>query len=194
MKFILDFFYGVLQAIGLAGKSGTLVLLGLDDAGKTTLLHMLKSDRVIQPAPTLHPSSEELSVGGVSFTTYDLGGHWQARKVWHNYFPVVDGIVYIVDTASPARFEESKDALDELLKDEAIVDVPILVLGNKIDKRGATSEETLKAALGLVGQTTGKAAVPRSQLPGRPLEVFTCSVKRRQGYGDGFRWLSNYVC
>merc|ERR1712000_216730 len=76
-----------------------------------------------------------------------------------------------------------------LLSCEELQNVPFLVLGNKIDK-GIVSEEQLKNELGIT-RTTGKGKVP---LDGRrPIEVFMCSIIKRSGYGEGFRWVSQYL-
>uniref|UniRef100_A0A3P9NDZ8 small monomeric GTPase n=1 Tax=Poecilia reticulata TaxID=8081 RepID=A0A3P9NDZ8_POERE len=187
MSFLFDWIYSgfnsVLQFLGLYKKSGKLVFLGLDNAGKTTLLHMLKDDRLGQHVPTLHPI----------YLTSWLFFASAARRVWKTYLPAINGIVFIVDCADLQRMSESKAELDALMTDETIGNVPILILGNKIDRPEAVSEEKLRECFGLYGQTTGKGNVPMKELNTRPLEVFMCSVLKRQGYGEGFRWLSQYI-
>lgn len=100
-----------------------------------------------------------MSVGNIKFTTFDLGGHSQARKVWKDYFPAVDAIVFLVDACDKSRIMESKSELDSLLLDESLSNCPVLVLGNKIDRPGALGEPELRAYFAL-NQTTGKVCKP----------------------------------
>ncbi|KAF0691392.1 Aste57867_17360 [Aphanomyces stellatus] len=213
--FLLDWFYGILGALGrsrrislapqqasnmqlimsflgLHRKNAKILFLGLDNAGKTTLLHMLKDDRVAVHEPTLHPNSEELIIGKLRLRTFDLGGHETARKLWRDYFATVDGVVFLVDALDRDRFPESKRELDTLLGCDELANVPFLVLGNKIDIPRAASEDELRAALGLY-ETYGKEARADRDANIRPIELYMCSVVRRMGYADGFRWMANFL-
>jgi GTP-binding protein SAR1 len=79
-----------------------------------------------------------------------------------------------------------------LLASEKLLNTPFLILGNKIDLATAVSEEQLKMQLGLTGATTGKetTALPKDM---RPIEVYMCSIMRKTGYGEGLKWLTNFV-
>ncbi|POI22818.1 hypothetical protein CIB84_013434, partial [Bambusicola thoracicus] len=134
-----------------------------------------------------------LSTAALLYSREVLVSCLPARRVWKNYLPAINGIVFLVDCADHSRLMESKVELNALMTDETISNVPILILGNKIDRPEAISEEKLREIFGLYGQTTGKGNVPLKDLNARPMEVFMCSVLKRQGYGEGFRWLSQYI-
>jgi GTP-binding protein SAR1 len=142
------------------------------------------------PCPR-HAASEEVSIAKINFKTFDLGGHEIARRVWKDYFPQVDAIVFLVDAVDRERFPEAKKELDGLLSSEDLGEVPFLILGNKIDLPRAASEDELRIQLGLHNNTTGKGKVALSGI--RPMELFMCSVARHSGYGDGFKWLGQYI-
>lgn len=191
--FFYDWWYNVLAALGLYHKSAKILFLGLDNAGKTTLLHMLKEGRVAIHNPTIHPNQDELIIGKIRFKTFDLGGHEPARKLWRDYFASgVDGVVFLVDAVDRERFPEAKKELDALLSTESLANVPFLILGNKIDLGRAASEEDLRYQLGLF-ETYGKETKGERDPNIRPIELYMCSVVRKMGYGDGFKWLAQFL-
>ncbi|KAK7329528.1 hypothetical protein VNO77_23698 [Canavalia gladiata] len=191
--FVVDWMYGIVSFLGLSQKEAKILFLGLDNSGKTTLLHMLKDQRLVQHQPTQYPTSQELSIGMIKFKAFDLGGHQIARRVWTDYYAQVDAVVYLVDAYDKDRFPESKKELDALLCDESLANVPFLVLGNKMDILYAASEDELRYHMGLTNFTTGKGKVNLKDSNIRPLEVFMCSIVRKMGYGEGFKWLSQYI-
>lgn len=193
MAFLFDWVYGVLAALGLYYKDAKILFLGLDNAGKTTLLYTLKSGKLGSYTPTLAPNNEELIIGKVRFKTFDLGGHETAQKLWREYFASgVDGVVYVVDAADQERLPEANRALNSLLTSEELKDCPFLILGNKVDIATAASEETLRIQLGLT-HTYGKEPKADRDDRQRPIEVYMCSIIKRAGYSDGFNWLSQFL-
>merc|ERR1711939_1086833 len=148
--------------------------MGLDNAGKTTLLRMLKDDRIIEHQPTLHASTYTLVLEGVSFEAVDLGGHETARSLWKKYALWATGIVFLVDAADRTRFPEATEEVHRLLAEPLLSHIPIAVLAQKADLPKAANECELRQALGLEGYVSQDS---------REIKVFSCSVFQRKGYG-----------
>eukprot|EP01056_Protomagalhaensia_sp_Gyna25_P004843 Protomagalhaensia_sp_Gyna_25__4842@NODE_4_length_9419_cov_51_362367_g3_i0_p5_GENE_NODE_4_length_9419_cov_51_362367_g3_i0NODE_4_length_9419_cov_51_362367_g3_i0_p5_ORF_typecomplete_len190_score20_87Arf/PF00025_21/3_8e53Ras/PF00071_22/3_4e17SRPRB/PF09439_10/4e16Roc/PF08477_13/3_1e10Galpha/PF00503_20/12Galpha/PF00503_20/1_3e07Gtr1_RagA/PF04670_12/4_6e07GTP_EFTU/PF00009_27/8_7e06FeoB_N/PF02421_18/6_6e06MMR_HSR1/PF01926_23/2_2e05PduVEutP/PF10662_9/0_14AAA_22/PF13401_6/0_19AAA_28/PF13521_6/0_07RsgA_GTP len=188
---MFSWFWGILNWLGLSHKNAKLLFLGLDNAGKTTLLHVLKDDHLSTHVPTVHPHSEELIMGGVKFQTFDLGGHETARRIWKDYYATVDGVIFMIDAADHSRFAEAKEELDMLLNAQELSGIPIAVLGNKIDEPAAASEDDLRYAIGLPSHVTyGKE---KGEATGRAVEVFMCSIVQRIGYAEAFNWMAQFL-
>lgn len=165
----------ILQSIGFFSKEVSLVILGLDNVGKTTLLHMLIHDKLRIHNPTIHPNTNTVKIGNTTFNAHDLGGHESARRLWRQYYMTIDCIVFIVDSTDYARMGTTKKELSEIIVN--MPNIPIVVLGNKIDAEGACSETQLKSFLGIEDNNPS-------------IKVFMCSIVKRAGIYEPFKWLN----
>ena len=184
MYAISTFFKSVLSYLGLWNKKANLLFLGLDNAGKSTLLHMLKTGKFTQTAPTQYPNSETLQLGNTKLNTFDLGGHEAARKLWKDYVPAVDCLFFVVDAANSSRFAEVKEELLGVLAMPELAEIPVAILGNKIDMKGAVSEEELRDALDLNSIFAKET---------RPIELFMTSVAKKTGYPKALEWVDKLI-
>jgi small GTP-binding protein len=92
-----------LEQIGLKSKACNIVLLGLDNAGKTTLLNLLLTGKFQRFERTMRARQQTVSVGAVKFNAWDLGGHEAARSSWSDFYLQCGGVVFMVDAADAAR-------------------------------------------------------------------------------------------
>ena len=158
------------------------------------MLYMLQSDKFTQTDSTIHPHQAEVTIGNIKFNSYDLGGHMQARKTWREYAGTVDGIIFIVDAADLNRMDEAREELESLLQMPELKSLPVVVFGNKVDKKEALKEEEFREAMNLQYHLTkGKDPNQFNPAARANIEVFMCSVKARAGYADGFTWLSSFL-
>jgi GTP-binding protein SAR1 len=159
---------------GLYTKKANILVIGLDNAGKTTLVGMLINDKFQHHEPTSHPNKEVLNIGGIEFTVHDLGGHVSARRLWKSYYVNTDCVLFMVDVTDVYRMHEVRQELSKIVAD--LNDVPILIIGNKIDARNACSEAQLRRYLNLspIDENIG---------------VFMCSIVKRAGIKEAFKWV-----
>lgn len=129
-------------------------------------------------------------MGKIKFDCYDLGGHRDAREIWREYYVDASAIVFMVDSNDRGRFPEAKIELNSLLTCTELMNVPIVVLGNKVDEPTAASETELRHALGLV-HTTGNHGQLDNTI--RPIELFMCSLVAHMGFADGIGWVVQYI-
>eukprot|EP00742_Colponemidia_sp_Colp-10_P002739 GILJ01002929.1.p1 GENE.GILJ01002929.1~~GILJ01002929.1.p1 ORF type:complete len:185 (+),score=12.97 GILJ01002929.1:48-602(+) len=178
-----DLFYSLLSKLGFLNKNASIVLLGLDNAGKTTLLYKLKTNKMLTFVPTQRAKEEEFTVGSVTFRAWDLGGHQPVRSLWHDYFQEADGVVWVLDAADAERLDEAKQELHQLLTLDEAEKVPVVILANKSDLKMAKSPEELLHYLELM---------PFFE-QGRRLQIFRTSLVDSIGYLDGIRWLADQI-
>lgn len=112
----------------------SILFLGIDNAGKTTLLNLLK-DTQTATKPTNHPTSTEIEIGNLTANIFDLGGHEPARMIWEKFFYSCDGVVFIIDAMDCERFLAVRQAYESVVRSIHLKkNVPISVLINKMDK------------------------------------------------------------
>ncbi|KAL5340460.1 ADP-ribosylation factor family-domain-containing protein [Aspergillus crustosus] len=135
-------------------RKRTILLVGLDNAGKTTLLHYFRTKISRSRSPgRLEVGINEIDCNRTRFTILDTGG--MAAPPLSNYLPLAGGIVFLVDAADPDRFPETKRMLDDLLVNEEVRGKPNIILGNKIDSPLAVGPDEFFRALGLDGRGGG---------------------------------------
>mmetsp|Transcript_17292 Transcript_17292/g.42994 ORF Transcript_17292/g.42994 Transcript_17292/m.42994 type:complete len:213 (+) Transcript_17292:405-1043(+) len=200
VNWVKESFGEFLSWLGFLPENSKILFLGLDNAGKTTLLHMLRDDKITTHNPTLHPHAEELYIGNRRFRAFDLGGHEAARRIWKDYYADVDAIIFLVDAADRTRMHEAKVELQFLFETESLRHVPFAILGNKIDIPTACSAEELVSflqlpmAYGYQGYSGGNNSGSYANRPnGGPIEVFMVSLVNKMGYSAAFKWISEVL-
>ena len=131
-------------------RHAKILMLGLDAAGKTTVLYKLKLNETVSTIPTIGFNVETVQpVKNVSFTVWDVGGQDKIRPLWRHYFIGCEGLIYVVDSSDNSRFAEAQNELEWILDSDEMAGVPLVILANKQDLPQAVSPADLAGKLGL---------------------------------------------
>lgn len=163
-------------------KEAKILILGLDSAGKTTILYRLSLGQFVQQvAPTVAFNIEKVEVGNLTLHVWDLGGQQQLRPYWRLYYKENNGIVFVIDSTDKERMDLCKDELFTLLDEEELKGVPIVILANKQDLQTALKVEEISEMMEL------------SKIKDRPWQVIPTSALKGEGVSTAFEWLSETI-
>eukprot|EP01135_Chromosphaera_perkinsii_P008702 Nk52_evm35s1444 gene=Nk52_evmTU35s1444 len=134
----------------LFGKQEMRILMvGLDAAGKTTILYKLKLGEIVTTIPTIGFNVETVEYKNISFTVWDVGGQDKIRPLWRHYFQNTQGLIFVVDSNDRDRLAEAKDELHKMLAEDELRDAVVLVFCNKQDLPNALNPAAVTEGLGL---------------------------------------------
>jgi len=153
-------------------------MVGLDAAGKTTILYKLKLGEVVTTIPTIGFNVETVEYKKISFTVWDVGGQDKIRPLWRHYYQNTHGLIFVVDSNDRERIDQAKDELHRMLNEEELRDAVVLVFANKQDLPNAMPVHEVTEKLGL------------NSMSHRQWFVQSTCATTGDGLYEGLDWLS----
>jgi Arf/Sar family protein len=163
----------------LFGKQDVRILMvGLDAAGKTTILYKLKLGEIVTTIPTIGFNVETVEYKNLKFTIWDVGGQDKLRPLWRHYFQNTNGVIFVVDSNDRDRAGQARDELQKMLAEDELRNAVLLVFANKQDLPNAMSTTEVQEKLGL------------HSLRQRNWFIQGCCATTAQGLYEGLDWMS----
>ncbi|WAR19394.1 ARF-like protein [Mya arenaria] len=159
-----------------------IAMIGLDGAGKTTILYRFKLNETISTIPTIGFNVETLTpTKGLELTVWDMGGQERMRPLWRMYLRGTDGVMFVVDSGDRERIPEAKEELLRLLDTQEMKNVPLVVIANKQDLPGAVDAKDMTKRLQL------------PQMSARPWVIHSACATTGEGICESMESLAKMV-
>lgn len=154
-------------------------MLGLDAAGKTTILYKLKLGQSVTTIPTVGFNVETVTYKNVKFNVWDVGGQDKIRPLWRHYYTGTQGLIFVVDCADRDRIDEARQELHRIINDREMKDAIILIFANKQDLPDAMKPVEIQEKLAL------------TKLRDRQWYVQPSCATTGDGLYEGLTWLTS---
>ncbi|KAI1788966.1 GTP-binding protein [Ganoderma leucocontextum] len=162
-------------------KEMRILFLGLDNAGKTTILKKLNGEDIMGISPTLGFNIKTFVHGKYTLNIWDVGGQRTLRPYWRNYFEQTDALVWVVDSGDRMRMQDCKEELHSLLQEDRLAGASLLVFANKQDIQGSMSSLEIRDALDL------------QSIQSHQWRILPCSAMTGQNLVEGLDWVVGEV-
>ncbi|KXN84213.1 ADP-ribosylation factor-like protein 2 [Leucoagaricus sp. SymC.cos] len=162
-------------------KEMRVLFLGLDNAGKTTILKKLNGEDIMSVSPTLGFNIKTFAHGKYTLNIWDVGGQRTLRPYWRNYFEQTDALVWVVDSGDRMRMRDCKEELHRLLTEDRLAGASLLVFANKQDLQGSVTDAEIRQALDL------------DSIRSHNWKILSCSAVTGENLISGLDWVVNDV-
>ncbi|KAH9869899.1 hypothetical protein J1614_006820 [Plenodomus biglobosus] len=167
----------ILRKARLKDKEMRILMLGLDNAGKTTIVKRIMNEDVNTVSPTLGFIIKTIEYDGYKLNIWDVGGQKTLRTYWKNYFEKTDTLIWVVDATDRERMDDCRQELAGLLQEERLSGASLLVFKNKSDVPGAMGEDEVRERLRLEAIKTHK------------WHIMPCSAMTGMNLQEGLEWV-----
>lgn len=168
----------IIRKVKKKEKEMRILMVGLDNAGKTTIVMRINGEDTSSISPTLGFNIKTIEYKSYRLNIWDVGGQKTIRSYWRNYFEQTDGLVWVVDSSDLRRLDDCKEELHNLLKEERLSGSSLLILANKQDIQGALRPAEIAKVLNLEAMDNS-----------RHWQIVGCSAFTGEGLLAGFDWL-----
>jgi len=158
-----------------------ILFLGLDNAGKTTILKRLNGEDIMSISPTLGFNIKTFVHRKYTLNIWDVGGQRSLRPYWRNYFEQTDALVWVVDSGDRMRMKDCREELHSLLLEDRLAGASLLIFANKQDIQGSMTSAEIRDALDLVS------------IKSHQWKILPCSAVTGDGLLDGLNWVVDDV-
>ncbi|KAG6322710.1 ADP-ribosylation factor-like protein 2 [Claviceps purpurea] len=166
----------ILRKARLKDKEMRILMLGLDNAGKTTIVKKIMGEDVHTVSPTLGFIIKTIDYDGYKLNIWDVGGQKTLRSYWRNYFEKTDALIWVVDATDRLRIQDCKEELHGLLLEERLSGASLLIFSNKTDVEGCMDEHDIRTALSLDG------------IRSHQWHILRCSAMTGKNLQEGLAW------
>ncbi|XP_015930118.1 ADP-ribosylation factor-like protein 5B isoform X1 [Parasteatoda tepidariorum] len=153
------------------------VIVGLDNAGKTTILYQFLMDEVVHTSPTIGSNVEEVVWKNVHFIMWDLGGQDSLRAAWNTYYSNTEFLIVVVDSTDRERLSITKEELWRMIAHEDLTKSAVLVFANKQDIKGCMTPAEISEQLNL------------TSLKKHRWHIQACCALSGEGLYQGLEWI-----
>ena len=171
----------VIEFFSRSKNNFKIIILGIQNAGKTTILYRLALGQLVKTTPTIGSNVEEINYNNVKFQAWDLGGQENMRSVWDVYYSNTDGVIFVIDSNDKDNYEESKNQFYKILQNETLKNAVILIFANKQDLITSKKVNEIIEIYEL------------DSIKNHVWHIQPCSANTGEGLLTGIKWLSDQL-